>query len=57
MVMVRAAQLLEAHAEDLKRSHTLNGEWVVLDPMDAHAKDDYDEQRALAAKLKFMATL
>lgn len=56
--MIRAAQLLEAHALDLKASHTrADGSWDIDDPLDACAKADYQERLALAAKLKFMSTL
>jgi len=54
--MLRAADLLESDAEDLKRSHTYaNGEWDTRDPIDEVAKADYDERLAIAAKLRLMA--
>ena len=58
VIMIRAAQLLEEHAVDLKASPTRSdGTWDIDDPLDARAEADYQEHLALAAKLKFMATL
>lgn len=56
LTLLRAAQLLESNAEDLKRSHTFcDGEWCITDPIDESAKSIYDEEMAIAAKLRAMA--
>lgn len=56
LVLLRAAQLLELNAEDLKRSHTLeDGEWDTTNPIDESAKAAHDEEMAIAAKLRVMA--
>lgn len=56
LTLLRAAQLLESNAEDLKRSHTLeDGEWDTTDPLDESAKAICDEELAIAAKLRVMA--
>jgi hypothetical protein len=51
---------LDAHhlsglARDLKDSHTINGKWSGGDPVDAHAKDEHDELRAIAKRLRQIA--
>lgn len=53
--LLRAAQLLEEDAECLKRSHTLNGEWIAMSPEDERAKADCVERMALAAILRLLS--
>lgn len=57
LVMLRATELLEEDASEIKASHTLEGKWIVLDDSDARAEADYNERMALAAKLRLMAGL
>ena len=51
-LMRKAAHIIETHAEDLKRSHTLRGEWIVLDSVDRSAKADYDHDMHLVRELR-----
>lgn len=55
--MLRAAQLLEQDAEDMKRSHTIDGVWDTTDPIDESAKADHDEHLGIAAKLRVLAII
>lgn len=58
LVQLRAAQILEQDAKDLKDSHTLSdGRWHITDPADEAAKADHDERLILAAQLRLMAGL
>ena len=56
LTLLRAADLLEADARDVKASHTRSdGTWDLRDPLDANAKADHDERMAIASKLRLMA--
>lgn len=55
LTLLRAAQLLEADAEILKRSHTVAGGTWPDHPEDQVAKRDYDERMSIAAKLVLLA--
>lgn len=46
---IRTAEILEQYASDLRRSHTLNGDWVLIDGLDEAAKNEHDELQKLAA--------
>lgn len=48
----KAVKLIEGYAQDIKDSHTINGEWIISDSADALAKLDYDEARTTAAELR-----
>ena len=54
-VLFRAAQLLESNAEDLKRSHSIGDRWYMRDSIDMSAREHYDEEMAIAAKLRVLA--
>jgi hypothetical protein len=57
-ILLRAAQLLKSNADDLRRSHTLEGgSWDTTDPIDEAARRDYDEHMAISEKLRLMASL
>ena len=57
LVLLRAAQLLELHAEELRRSHTLAGGASGRDEDDQRARAEYDESAAIVAKLRLMAQM
>lgn len=51
--ILKAALWLEQEAHDLKLSHTVRGRWAAnLDALDRSAKQNYDEWRALAKRLR-----
>lgn len=52
LLLCAAARTIEADAQDLKRSHTLRGEWIELDDVDRSAKAEYDSRMKLAAELR-----
>lgn len=56
-LMYKAARIIESHAEDLKRTHTLRGRWVLLDPVDRNAKADYEHDMHLVRELRARARM
>ena len=55
VTVLRAAQLIELHAEELRRSHTLAGGAWGRDRDDQRAKADCEESTAIVAKLRLLA--
>lgn len=56
--LLRAAELLTEHAEELKRSTTCNGRWVSSDGSHERDKADHDEMLAIARRFrKIVGTL
>lgn len=54
-IMLRAAELLEADAEELFASHTIDGRWVLLDGADYEAQQRHSETLFIAGELRAMA--
>lgn len=52
----RIAQILEEEAECIRGSHTLHGQWCLLDAVDRSAKAQHDEMKSLAQKARAAAT-
>lgn len=50
-----AARNLARYAEDIKRAHSLNGKWVLLDHCDTNAKIEHDIARETARRLRLVA--
>lgn len=50
-----AARTIQADAEDLRRSHTLRGRWVLMDDIDRAAKVLYDDHMLLVRELRARA--
>jgi hypothetical protein len=56
-ILAKAAMLLEEHAADLERSHTIEGKWIDLDEYDIAAREECETMRALAHQLRGLAQL
>jgi hypothetical protein len=55
--MYKAARIIEASARDLKRTHTLRGRWILLEPPDHSAKADYEHDMQLVGELRARARM
>ena len=53
--LVRAAEILEQYARELKASHTVRGAWPKTTAEDLRAKDDHDECLRIARRFRKVA--
>lgn len=51
-----AAAYVTSQAESLKASHTINGQWHIIDGADEEAKQQYDRETTFAAELRAAAS-
>jgi hypothetical protein len=54
-LMRRAARIIETHARELKRAHSLNGRWKLWIDGDQVAKADYEHDMHLVRELRARA--
>ena len=52
-----AARLIAADAAEIKRAHTLNNRWILLDSSDKRAKAEHDSRILLARELRARARM
>lgn len=51
-LITKAADLIAAHAEELRSAHSVDGEWQILDEIDAPAKADYEHEMNMVQQLR-----
>lgn len=51
-LLIEAAEIIERSAEDLRQSHTVNGEWICFSKDELDAFESYQIERGLADRLR-----